>query len=210
MATKNTLAIKTLAGEKVDELNVTWPAASPAADSLMAQVLHADLQRSRVRRAHTKDRSEVRGGGRKPWRQKGTGRARHASIRSPIWVGGGTTFGPRSRRGYLLRIPHKMREMASRAAMAGFVRSGRLTIIRLDKVPKKTRDLAKLVPAKLRPLLVVAAPDNFSGLHRAGRNIAGVEIVSAHQLALGQLLGARHMWVDEEAISLLRQRGSWS
>lgn len=209
MSAKTTLAIKTLAGETVDELNVAWPA-SPAADSLMAQVLHADLQRSRVRRAHTKDRSEVRGGGRKPWRQKGTGRARHASIRSPIWVGGGTTFGPRSRRGYLLRIPHKMRQIASRAAMSGIVRSGRLTIIRLDKVPKKTRDLAKLVPAKMRPLLIVAGSDKLSGLHRTGRNIAGVEIVSASQLALGQLLRAQQIWVDEAAIPLLRQRGVWS
>src|SRR5687767_13595733 len=90
--------IRRIFGEK-KVTKVAAPAflAVAASPLLLAQALHTSRKRTRIRRAHTKERAEVRGGGRKPWKQKGTGRSRHGSSRSPIWVGGGTTFGPRSR-----------------------------------------------------------------------------------------------------------------
>jgi large subunit ribosomal protein L4 len=84
---------------------------------LMHQVLTAQLAAARSGTASTKTRSEVRGGGKKPWRQKGTGRARHGSSRSPIWVGGGIVFGPKPR-SYAQRVPKKMRKAALRSALA--------------------------------------------------------------------------------------------
>src|SRR3990167_4850291 len=83
---------------------------------LLVQVLQGQLANRRQVLAHTKDRSEVRGGGVKPWRQKGTGRARHGSIRSPIWKGGGVTFGPTKEKNFKLTIPRKMVKKALRAA----------------------------------------------------------------------------------------------
>ena len=100
-----------------------------ASPILLAQSIVVQRSRQRIRRAHTKDRSEVRGGGRKPWRQKGTGRARHGSIRSPIWVGGGVTFGPRSRSEYTGSLPKAKKRRALSGAFAQQLGQGRLGLI---------------------------------------------------------------------------------
>lgn len=95
---------------------------------LMHQVVTAQLAAARSGTASTKTRSEVRGGGAKPWRQKGTGRARHGSTRSPIWVGGGVVFGPHPR-DYTQRLPKKMRRAALRSALADKAQAGQVFIL---------------------------------------------------------------------------------
>jgi large subunit ribosomal protein L4 len=95
---------------------------------LMHQVVTAQLAAARSGTASTKTRSEVRGGGAKPWRQKGTGRARHGSTRSPIWVGGGVVFGPHPR-DYTQRLPKKMRKAALRSALADKAQAGQVFIL---------------------------------------------------------------------------------
>ncbi|HWC13941.1 MAG TPA: 50S ribosomal protein L4 [Actinomycetota bacterium] len=95
---------------------------------LMHQVVTAQLAAARAGTASTKTRSEVRGGGTKPWRQKGTGRARHGSTRSPIWVGGGVVFGPHPR-DYTQRLPKKMRKAALRSALADKAGAGQMFIL---------------------------------------------------------------------------------
>ena len=95
---------------------------------LMHQVVTAQLAAARSGTASTKTRSEVRGGGAKPWRQKGTGRARHGSTRSPIWVGGGVVFGPHPR-DYTQRLPKKMRKAALRSALADKANDGQVFIL---------------------------------------------------------------------------------
>src|SRR5690554_5668097 len=96
--------------------------------SVVHQALVRQNNNARIGTAKTKGRSEVRGGGRKPWRQKGTGRARHGSIRSPQWIGGGVVFGPTPRK-YTQAMPRKMRRLAIRSVLSAKLRDERLSVV---------------------------------------------------------------------------------
>ena len=140
---------------------------------LMHQVVVAQRAGVRSGTASTKTRSEVRGGGKKPWRQKGTGRARHGSIRSPIWVGGGAVFGPKPR-SYQQRLPKKMRASALRSALASKAQDGCIWVLDGFTEPKTKAAAACLKAAGVegRVLLVVNADDENSGMiHKAFRNL---------------------------------------
>lgn len=140
---------------------------------LMHQVVTAQLAAARAGTASTKTRSEVRGGGAKPWRQKGTGRARHGSSRSPIWVGGGAVFGPKPR-DHSVRVPKKMRKAALRSALAAKAADGRVFV--LDGFTEtKTKAAAQALRAaeiEGRVLLVLDPKDDTSRVvDRAFRNL---------------------------------------
>ena len=141
--------------------------------SVMHQVVTVQLAAARSGTASTKTRSEVRGGGRKPWRQKGTGRARHGSSRSPIWVGGGAVFGPKPR-DYKLRVNKKVRRAALRSALADKATAGRIWILEGFE-DTKTRMAARLLDAadiEGRVLIVLDAGDEADRLvDRAFRNL---------------------------------------
>ncbi len=134
-------------GEEIETVDLN-PAIFGVAvnQSLIHQSLVAQLSNSRQVLAHTKDRAAVRGGGRKPWRQKGTGRARHGSSRSPIWIGGGTTFGPTKERNYSKKINKKMKHQALFMALSDRVNNKDLVII--DKFvlqQPKTKEIVNLI-----------------------------------------------------------------
>ncbi len=121
-----------------------------------AALYHAVVARAANRRpvvAHTKTRGEVRGGGRKPWRQKGTGRARHGSIRSPLWIGGGVVFGPRPERNFQRRINQRVRRLALVSSLSAKVADAALVVVDdLGRVDRKTKQAATLLTnLKLRP-----------------------------------------------------------
>lgn len=140
---------------------------------LMHQVVTAQLAEARSGTASTKTRSEVRGGGKKPWRQKGTGRARHGSIRSPIWVGGGVVFGPHPR-SYSVKVNKKMRAAALRSALADKANDGGVWILDGFSETKTKAAAAALKAAGIegRVLIVLDPEDEGSAsVDRAFRNL---------------------------------------
>ena len=134
-------------GEKVKEVELN-PAIFdiPVKENVVHQVVTAQLANSRIIIADTKDRSEVRGGGRKPWRQKGTGRARHGSIRSPLWVGGGVTFGPTKERNFKKKINKKMKTKALFMCLSDKVNNNLLILLdKLNLEKGKTKEIVEVI-----------------------------------------------------------------
>lgn len=199
--------VRRIFGKKTTE-KITRPAFLHVEGSpyLVAQVAHTERKRSRVRRAHTKTRKEVRGGGRKPWKQKGTGRARHASIRSPIWVGGGTVFGPRTRKERVPSAPQNMKRVALATALSWHAEQGSLEYVQFAKeISGKTKDLAAFMP-KQRGILLLTSGKNRAQLWQAGRNLPGVRIVPIQQVQVHDVAEAIRVMVDEAGEHELEMR----
>lgn len=172
---------------------------------LLAQAVHTLNKRMYVRRAHTKERAEVRGGGRKPWKQKGTGRSRHGSIRSPLWVGGGTTFGPRTRHPRVLPMPTAMRRRALAGSLAEHVKTATLKIVAFtNELPEKTAEFTRQT-GTIRGLLVILAPTHMT-VQRVSRNVPGVRGIGIDRVTVEDIMRAREVWLDEAALPALGAR----
>jgi large subunit ribosomal protein L4 len=158
---------------------------------VMHQVVVAGLAAARRGTHSTKTRAEVSGGGRKPWRQKGTGRARHGSIRSPLWVGGGVAHGPKPK-DYEQRVPKKMKRLALRSALTDRAREGRIKLVDgLSFDEPKTRDAADALGSLGtfgNVLLVLSQPDEL--VEKSFRNLPEVKIVYPGNLATYDVLYA--------------------
>ncbi|HZO57934.1 MAG TPA: 50S ribosomal protein L4 [Bryobacteraceae bacterium] len=154
----------------------------------------------------TKERGSVRGSGKKLWRQKGTGRARVGSIRSPLWRHGGTTHGPKPR-DYSYRLPRKMQLGALRSALSGKLRDGELKVIREFSIAEpKTKQVAALL-AKLeanKKSLVVDVVGNRN-LELGARNLPGVRMVVTKDVTTYHLLDAKHVLLSEAAAKKLSE-----
>lgn len=177
-------------------------------NALVHQVYLALRANARQPWAHTKDRSDVRGGGKKPWKQKGTGRARHGSIRSPIWRGGGITFGPQNVRNYKQKINTKMKKAAVRMGLSDKVADQKLVILDAFAKDGKTKSLAALrgaLPGTGKTTLLVTAEKN-DALLRAAKNVARVDVVRAADANLVDLLHHQYVIADKETISALEKR----
>jgi len=169
--------------------------------SLIHQVVVSQMANRRKNIAHTKDRSEKRGGGRKPWRQKGTGRARHGSIRSPLWKGGGVTFGPRKEKNYSKKIPLKMKRKAVLMVLAAKAEND-LILFKEALKASKTKELAELMP-KDNCLIVLGVYDR--NLVLASRNIPNLKVMEAKELNALDLLSYKHVVLDKEAVKVIKQ-----
>lgn len=175
---------------------------------LVYQVAVTQAANRRQGTAHTKDRGEVSGGGKKPWRQKGTGRARHGSTRSPIWRHGGVAFGPRKDKVYGGKINKKMRRKAMAMVLSAKASSG--TIVLFDKfefeMPKtKTMaqilEVAKKVNDNFRTgKILIALPEFEKNAVLSGRNISNVETIEAAKLNVLDLLNAKCLLMTEAAV----------
>lgn len=160
---------------------------------VLHQVVTAQLAASRAGSAKTKTRSEVRGGGRKPWRQKGLGRARHGSIRSPIWVGGGVAHGPQPR-SYAQRTPKKMKRLALRSALSARAAEAAIRVVEdIDWPAPKTKQAVALLDAmeaQGKTLMVLAQLDGSAA--KSFRNLPEVRLVEP-----GHLTAYDVLWSDQ-------------
>ncbi len=161
-------------------------------------------QRANARRAiaNTKTRGEVRGGGKKPWKQKGTGRARQGSIRSPQWVGGGITFGPTSERNFSVKINKKLKRKALFMALSDKVQNQKLMVLESMAVTSAKTKYAASVIAKLpidRNVLLVV-PGASAVLMRMVRNLQNVKLVSANSVNLIDVLTYRSVVFFKDAV----------
>ncbi|KKS41074.1 hypothetical protein A3E04_02390 [Candidatus Kuenenbacteria bacterium RIFCSPHIGHO2_12_FULL_42_14] len=204
-------------------------------EPLIHQVAVAQLANARVAIAHTKNKGEVRGGGKKPWRQKGTGRARHGSIRSPLWKGGGVTFGPRNTRNFSQKINKKMKKAALFSCLSDKAKQKTLMLLdKLELTETKTKEFAKIIlnlknilnlkekktgtvdskktkPAEKKNLkdyslsLLVVASENVSRLSKTGRNIPGVKIIGANSLNVVDLLHYKNLLMLEDSLPVIEK-----
>ena len=175
---------------------------------LVHQVVVSQMANRRQVLAHTKGRGEVRGGGRKPWRQKGTGRARVGSIRSPLWRGGGVTFGPTKERVFKKKIPKKMRRKALFMVLSGKVKNNLLILLdklKLDQPKAKLMaEIFKKLPCKNESSLI-ALPELNKNLILAARNIPDIETIQAKDLNALDLLSFKYLIMPKEAIKLVKE-----
>jgi len=179
---------------------------------LVYQVTVSQMANRRKTIAHTKTRAEVSGGGRKPWRQKGTGRARHGSIRSPIWRHGGVAFGPRKEKIFKKEIPKKMRRKALLMILSTKAKENLLILLDSLKIEKpKTKLMAKIIDNLKKKIkdfkgsLLIALPQKDETLYRTSRNIPDVGIVEARNLNALDLLSFKYLLMPKETIKVIKE-----
>jgi large subunit ribosomal protein L4 len=177
---------------------------------LVHQSVRAEQAARRRGTAATKTRGRVSGGGAKPWRQKGTGRARAGSSRSPVWTGGGTVFGPEPR-SYTFKVNRKEQRAALRSALSLHAGRGSLAILDASAfAAPKTSQAASLLddwrsPEELLPALVVLAPEEANAA-LSFRNLDRVAVLSAENVGVGDIVGAASLLLSEPALQALTAR----
>lgn len=186
---------------------------------LVYQVATSLMSNMRQVLAHTKTRAEVAGGGKKPWRQKGTGRARHGSIRSPIWIGGGVAHGPSKDVNFKKKINKAQSRAALAAVLSSRVHDGHLVAVDEISVPTgKTRDavalfreLAKALPEYTnanRILVVTAGIETDKPLRRATANLPHIDVVRAQDLNTLTVLSYPYLVCTKDAVAVLEKMNS--
>ena len=178
---------------------------------LMHQVVVAGLASLRRGTHSTKTRGDVRGGGKKPWRQKGTGRARQGSIRSPQWSGGGVAHGPQPR-DHDLRVNKKMKRGALRSALTDALASGKLAVVdRLEGFDEpKTKHAVEILDAlelRGRILLVLPGPSEAGAVEKSFRNLPEVRVAYVRSLGVYELLAADRVLFTQAALDALEDQG---
>ncbi len=174
-------------------------------NQLISLAVFAYLQNQRQANAHTKNKSEVSGGGKKPWRQKGTGRARHGSTRSPIWTGGGVTFGPTNERNYKKKINKKARQEALRDVLS--LKNKENSIIAIEDIKlEKTKDVEKLIKTLGLEGSVAFIQVEDEGLHKAVLNIGNARAIRVGELNVYNLLENKNLVILESALIEISKR----
>ena len=173
--------------------------------NLFHEVVKMQLANRRGGNACTKTRSEVSGGGRKPWRQKGTGRARAGSTRSPLWVGGGVVFGPKPR-DYSYSLPKKVRRAALKSALSLKVKEGKLLIVdNLNLEEIKTKAFVSLLKGLAVEGALIVDSDNVN-LERSARNLHMVKVLRPEGLNVYDILKYEYLLLTKQSAEKIQER----
>lgn len=201
------VAVYNIAGEQTGELELNDQVFGvEVLDAVLHQAVVMQLANQRQGNASTKTRGLVRGGGRKPWKQKGTGRARSGSTRSPIWVGGGTVFGPQPR-SYSFSMPRKARRLAIKGALTAKVQAGELTVLDAIQFPEvKTKNVVSMLAnlkATNKALIITAEADET--VEKSSRNIPGVKTITSNSLNVYDLLYHDNIFIAKDAVAKIEE-----
>lgn len=187
--------------------------ACPVNEKLIAQVIRVYLANQRQGTASTKTRGEVRGSGRKIWRQKGTGRARHGDRYAPIFVGGGVAHGPKPK-DFSLQLPKKMRKKALFGSLSSKLKEKAVIVVKgLAKIGPKTKEMVKIMQnlkfkmknGKLKTKVLLIIPKGEKNVILAGRNIENLKLSQADLLNPYQVLSYQRLILMKEAIPILKK-----
>ena len=200
------LPLKSMTGEQIGEIELSDAIfAAPVSKPLMHQALVRQLSNRRLGTHKTKTRGEVAGGGRKPFRQKGTGRARQGSIRASQWVGGGTVFGPQPRK-YIKRLPKKMNAAALRSALTVKAAADQIVIVdQLQMDAPKTKAMASTLTALGvgGGTVLLVLPEKIEMVQRSASNLANVKLLLSSYLNIRDLLGYDKVLLSKGAVEHL-------
>lgn len=196
-----------LSGEGVDEIELNESVFGIEPNiPVMHEVVKNYLANNRQGTQSAKTRAEVRGGGKKPFRQKGTGNARQGTIRAPHYVGGGVAFAPKPR-DYSFKIPKKVRRLAMRSALSSKVNDAELKIVtefKLDEIKtKNVVSILKAIDAQGKTLIVTAGKDD--NVIKSSRNIAGVSTTFADVLNVYDVLNCEHLILSVDAVKKIEE-----
>lgn len=172
---------------------------------VMYQAVRVYLAHRRQGTHKTKTRGEVRGGGRKPWRQKRTGRARAGSSRSPVWIGGGTIFGPQPH-DYNLKLPQKVKTLARKSALSHKAKDGQIVVVEdFTFSAPKTKEMVSILRAlsldRKKTLLLVGKTDG--NVYKSGRNVSTMRILEANKASTYEILNNQVLLIQETALGVL-------
>lgn len=201
--------VHNLEGKKVKDIELSENVfAVPKNDALLHQVFVAQCANHRQVIAHTKDRAERAGSGRKPWRQKGTGRARIGSVRSPIWRKGGVIFGPSKDRNFEKDIPRKMNRKALTVALSGKLADKEIVIVDSLKIKEaKTKVMSGVLGAlKIKGSALIGFAKNERESKRASRNLPKVSNIDMENLNVFDILNHKYLVLSEEGVKLLESK----
>lgn len=201
------ISVKNLNGEKIKDLTLNDSIFKiEVNDDALKKMIRLQLDATRQGTRKTKNRSEVSGGGRKPWKQKGTGRARQGSIRATQWVGGGVPFGV-GNRDYSFKINKKERVLALKSALSLKVLEKALVVVdNFNMESTKTKDALKMLDAlKLEDKILFVASDDAANLYLATRNLPNCLVIYADEINVYDLVNADVVVMDEEAVNKIKE-----
>lgn len=203
------IAVHNLDGKKVEDIELSDSVFGlPANDDLVHQVFVSLSANKRQVLAHTKNRGERAGSGIKPWRQKGTGRARVGSLRTPTWRGGGVAFGPTKDRNFKKKINKKMNAKAIAIVLSGKLKDKEIVILdKLELVNRKTKEMAAaLKKFKLKGSALLSFGGKEKDLMRLSRNLPKVKNIATDQLNVLEMLNNKNLIMSKESVKYLEKK----